>query len=117
MDEPSVKWSKERYTHINNGLRPFLASCGYDPDTDCVFVPVSGLNGDNIKEPVLKSACNWYEGPTLLEILDDLELPPRDPDGPLRIPVLDKMRDRGTVMFGKVESGTVKIGDQLSLMP
>jgi len=52
-----------------------------------------------------------------LEILDDLEVPPRKPDGPLRIPVLDKMKDRGTVIFGKVESGTVKIGDQLTVMP
>lgn len=27
------------------------------------------------------------------------------------------MRDRGVVMFGKVESGTVRLGDQLALMP
>jgi peptide chain release factor subunit 3 len=53
----------------------------------------------------------------MLEIIDNLELPPRDPEGPLRIPVLDKMRDRGIVMFGKVESGTVKLGDQLTLHP
>jgi peptide chain release factor subunit 3 len=66
---------------------------------------------------VPKGVCNWYSGPTLLEILDALDLPPRDPEGPLRIPVLDKMKDRGTVMFGKIESGTVKLGDQLSLMP
>ena len=46
-----------------------------------------------------------------------MEVPPRDPEGPLRIPILDKMRDRGTVIFGKVESGTVKVGDQLSVMP
>jgi len=52
-----------------------------------------------------------------LEILDNLELPPRDPEGQLRIPVLDKMKDRGTVIFGKVESGTVKVGDQLTILP
>jgi len=52
-----------------------------------------------------------------LKILDDLELPPRNADGPLRIPVLDKIKDRGTVIFGKVVSGTVKVGDQLSVMP
>ena len=117
MDEASVKWSKERYTEILNGLRPFITSCGYDPDRDCIFVPISGLNGDNIKEPVNKAVCSWYTGPTMLEIIDNLELPIRNPDGPLRIPVLDKMRDRGVVMFGKVESGTVRLGDQLSLFP
>jgi peptide chain release factor subunit 3 len=117
MDEASVKWSKERYNEIIASLKPFIASCGYDPEKDCVFVPISGLGGDNIQEPVSKTVCNWYQGPTLIEVLDDLELPPRNPDGPLRIPVLDKMRDRGVVMFGKVESGTVRVGDQLSLMP
>ena len=52
-----------------------------------------------------------------METLDDLELPPRNPLGPLRIPVLDKMRDRGVVIFGKVESGTVNMGDKLCQMP
>ena len=117
MDESSVKWSKDRYNEILNGLKPFISSCGYDPEKDCIFVPISGLNGDNIKEPINKAVCNWYTGPTMLEIIDDLELPPREPDGPLRIPVLDKMRDRGVVMFGKVESGTVKLGEQLTLEP
>jgi peptide chain release factor subunit 3 len=117
MDEPSVKWSKDRYTEIIASLKPFILSCGYDPEKDCTFVPISGLNGDNLKDPVSKTVCGWYTGPTLLEILDDLELPPRNPDGPLRVPILDKMRDRGTVIFGKVESGTVKIGDQLNVMP
>ena len=109
MDEASVKWSKERYTEIITSLKPFITSCGYDADKDCVFVPVSGLSGDNIKEPVKSNVCNWYNGPTFIDIIDNLELPPRDPDGPLRIPVLDKMRDRGVVMFGKIESGTVRL--------
>lgn len=117
MDEPSVKWSKDRYSEIIRDLKPFIQQCGYDPEKDCEFVPISGLNGDNIKDPVAKGVCSWYSGPTLLEILDELELPPRDPDGPLRIPILDKMRDRGTVVFGKVESGSVKVGDQLAIMP
>ena len=43
MDEMTVKWSKERYDHIVNALRPFLAISGFDPDTDCTFIPVSGL--------------------------------------------------------------------------
>ena len=46
-----------------------------------------------------------------------MPLPPRDPNGPLRVPVLDKMADRGAVIFGKVESGTVKLGDYIKLMP
>ena len=41
----------------------------------------------------------------------------RDPDGPLRIPVLDKMKEQKMVIHGKIESGTVNLGDKLALAP
>lgn len=49
--------------------------------------------------------------------MDHVDTPRRDPEGPLRIPVLDKMKDRAVIAFGKVESGTVEIGSKLSCMP
>ena len=60
MDEPTVKWQKERYTDIVNALKPFLAQSGYDPENDCFFIPVSGLCGENIDKPLEKSVCTWY---------------------------------------------------------
>lgn len=78
-------------------------------------MPVSGLNGDNLTPE--KKMKNWYNGPSLIEILDNMELPKRDPTGPIRIPILDKMKDRGIVVFGKVESGTINMGEKLVLMP
>ena len=53
----------------------------------------------------------------MLKVLDDLPVPPRFDKGSLRVPVLDKMTDRGTIVFGKVESGTINLGDLLRLMP
>jgi len=35
----------------------------------------------------------------------------------LRIPILDKMKEKDLVVHGKVESGTVKLGDKLAIMP
>jgi len=70
-----------------------------------------------LKTPVDKKVCNWYSGPALLDIFDSLELPERNPNGPIRIPVLDKIKDRGMVVFGKVESGTINMGEKLTLMP
>jgi peptide chain release factor subunit 3 len=117
MDESTVKWSKDRYNEIKDHLTPFLANCGFNVEKDVSWVPVSGLSGDNIKDTVDKKVCNWYNGPSFIQILDDLELPKRDADGPIRIPILDRMKDRGVVVFGKVESGTVKMGEKLTLMP
>jgi len=42
----------------------------------------------------------------------------RFPEGELRIPILDKMKEtKDTVVFGKVECGTVRLGDKLALAP
>lgn len=120
MDESTVKWSKERYDHIVTALRPFLAASGYDPDKDCFFIPVSGILGDNIDRVVDKSVCSWYtDDRHFLQVLDDLPVPPRDPNGPLRVPVLDKEKDPeiGVFIHGKVESGTIRLGDQIKFMP
>jgi len=115
MDEDSVQWSEDRFNEIVNGVTPFLCDvCGYTKE-DLIFVPISGLTGENIEKVGKK--CPWYTGESLLDILDNMQLPKRDPDGPLRIPVLDKMKDRGIVAFGKVECGTVRIGTKLAIMP
>ena len=41
----------------------------------------------------------------------------RDPSGALRIPILDKMKDPNLIVHGKIENGTLKIGDKLAIMP
>ena len=56
-------------------------------------------------------------GPTLFEQLDSTDVPPRDPLAPFRMAVIDKFKDLGTVVMGKSESGAVRKGDTLLLMP
>jgi len=117
MDDHTVNWSKERYDECVGKLSPFLKSAGYNVAKHVQWVPISGLTGANILEPVARAKCGWYEGPTLLQMLDGLKVGGRNPDAPLRIPVLDKYSDRGTIAMGKVESGTVKIGQSIRVMP
>ena len=117
MDEKSVMWRKDRYDHIVENLKPFVLSVGYKED-DLFWVPISGLTGENITTPLEKNVCDWYDGPPLVEILDNLPVEYRDPNGPLRIPVLDKMKEATRmIIHGKVESGTVNLGDKLCLAP
>jgi len=33
------------------------------------------------------------------------------------MPLIDKFKDMGTVVMGKIESGTVRQGDSLTIMP
>jgi peptide chain release factor subunit 3 len=75
------------------------------------------MRGDNLKDKLEPKLCNWYKGPTLMEILDSLAIDKRYPNGPLRIPILDKMKDKDLIVHGKVENGTIRIGDKLAIMP
>mmetsp|Transcript_21612 Transcript_21612/g.30209 ORF Transcript_21612/g.30209 Transcript_21612/m.30209 type:complete len:555 (-) Transcript_21612:140-1804(-) len=118
MDDPTVEWSKERYDQIVNELSPFLKQVGYNPAADVTFVPISGIKGLNLKDPLPSNVCPWFKGPSLLQVLDEMKPLDRLTGVPLRIPVIDKYRDRGaTVVLGKVESGSVSKGDQVVIMP
>lgn len=122
MDDPSAvesdgTWSQSRYQEIEKKLTPFLKGCGYNPKKDLVFLPISGLMGHNIKEPIEKSVCSWYDGETFFSVLDNIEPANRDPFAPFRMPVMDRYKDMGTVVMGKSEAGLVRKGDSLMMMP
>ncbi|KAL9379649.1 hypothetical protein Peur_028131 [Populus x canadensis] len=117
MDDPTVNWSKERYDEIESKMVPFLKLSGYNVKKDVQFLPISGLLGTNMKTRMGKAICPWWNGPCLFEALDAIEVPPRDPKGPFRMPIIDKFKDMGTVVMGKVESGSVTEGDSLLVMP
>ena len=114
MDD--CKWSKDRYDEIVNGLRPFLNNTGYKNE-DIIWIPIAGITGDNIEHKVDPKTCKWYEGPTFIELLDTIELEKRFPNGPLRIPIIDKMKEKDVIAHGKVENGTISLGDKLAIMP
>ncbi|XP_042399003.1 eukaryotic peptide chain release factor GTP-binding subunit ERF3A-like [Zingiber officinale] len=117
MDDPTVKWSKERFHEIESKMVPFLKSSGYNVKKDVQFLPISALFGANMKTRMEKSICDWWSGPCLFEVLDSIEVPPRDPNGPVRMPIIDKYKDMGTVVMGKIESGSISEGDNLLVMP
>ncbi|CAI8594952.1 unnamed protein product [Vicia faba] len=117
MDDPTVKWSKERYDEIESKMIPFLKQSGYNLKKDVLFLPISGLIGTNLKTRMGKSICPWWDGPCLFEALDAIEVPLGDPNDPFRMPVLDKFKDMETVVMGKVESGSIREGDSLLIMP
>ena len=55
--------------------------------SDVHFLPISGLCGANMKTRMDKSICSWWDGPCLFEVLDRIEVPLRDPKGPVRFEI------------------------------
>jgi len=109
-------WSEERFNECKDGVSDLLKSIGF-PVKKIPFVPTSGMTGDNLAEKSDKMP--WYDGPTLIEAIDQFEVPPKPTDKPLRLPIQDAYRIKGTgvVPVGRVESGVLKKGDKIIIMP
>ncbi|VDK48461.1 unnamed protein product [Anisakis simplex] len=118
MDDPTVDWEEERFKEIQQKLTPYLRKCGFNPKTDIVYIPVSGLTGAFLKERPSAEFGSWYTGPCFIEYIDTM-LPElsRDFDGPVRVVIADKYSDMGTIVIGKIESGIISKGDSVVVMP
>jgi elongation factor 1-alpha len=116
MDEKSVNFSQDRYNEIKKEVEGFLKKVGYKPE-EIPFVPISGWNGDNMLERSPNTP--WYTGPILIEALDKIVPPKRPTEKPLRLPLQDvyKIGGIGTVPVGRVETGIIKPGMQVSFAP
>lgn len=117
MDDPTVNWSKDRYDECVSKLVPYLKQCGFAQGKDLDILPISGFTGANLKNPVGKEICPWYDGPSFLQLLDNLPSFERKLAAPFMMPIQDKMKEMGTVVSGKIESGMVTRGQKLMLMP
>jgi elongation factor 1-alpha len=116
MDDATVNWSQERYEDVKDGVSDLLKITGYRVE-NISFVPTSGWTGDNLAE---KSAnMPWYKGPTLVQALDAFTVPPKPVDKPLRLPIQDvyTITGVGTVPVGRIETGIMKVGDSVVIMP
>lgn len=70
-----------------------------------------------MNKPAANKKAEWYRGEYFFEMLDDLSVPNRDSNGPLRIPVLDKIRDQGLFLTGKIEQGCIKVDYHVQMLP
>jgi bifunctional enzyme CysN/CysC len=80
-------------------------------------MPVSALDGDHV---VTRSArLGWFEGPPLLELLEELEVPDPAVDRPLRFPVQLVTRPDRTFRgyAGTLASGRLRVGDAVEALP
>jgi len=116
MDAPSVNYGQARYDEIMKEVSAYLKKVGYNP-AKIPFIPISGWVGDNMIER--SPNLSWYKGPTLLEALDAIIPPKRPTEKPLRIPLQDvyKIGGIGTVPVGRVETGVLKPGMNVTFAP
>lgn len=117
MDDPTVNWSHERYLECTTKLQQFLKGTGYNLKTDVFFMPIAAQQTMGIKTRVPKDVAPWYDGPSLLEYLDNMSALERKVNAPFMMAVAGKYRDMGTMIEGKIEAGVIKKGMSLIMMP
>ncbi|RDA89820.1 hypothetical protein CP533_3019 [Ophiocordyceps camponoti-saundersi (nom. inval.)] len=114
-----VSWSRERYEEISQQLNGFLTALGFQRK-NISFIPISGLNGDNISGKIESAAAAWYTGPTLLEALESTEAKTTQAlEKPMRLSISEVFRSQQgtTTIAGRIDSGTLQIGDGVVVQP
>ncbi|KAG5918465.1 hypothetical protein E4U61_001764 [Claviceps capensis] len=115
-----VGWSQERFDEISQQVLGFLTGLGFQSKL-VSFIPISGLNGDNIASKTEDEAAAWYTGSTLIEALEVSEpSTSRALTKPFRMSVSEVFRSpqQGTTtLAGRIDAGTIQIGDAVIVQP
>ncbi|WP_238422644.1 adenylyl-sulfate kinase [Gordonia sp. 'Campus'] len=111
-----VDHSQHRFDEIRADLAELAVQLGID---EIEAVPVAAKHGDNVVHRSPNTA--WYDGPTLLEYLEDIELhAPAPVAEELRLPIQWVSRPGGShrrTYTGRLASGTLRVGDEIVVLP
>lgn len=112
-----VDYSQQKFEAIRDEYSDFLKQINTVP---LGFVPVSARDGVNIVGDSPKTS--WYNGNSLLDLLDSFAKEPKPVDMPLRLPLQDvyKFTEQGDdrrVFAGRVETGKIRCGDEVVFLP
>jgi len=109
-------YSEARFNECKEAVGDLLSSIGFKLK-EVPFVPTSGMQMENLSNKSDKMP--WYDGPTLIDAIDQFILPEKPTGKPLRLPIQDSYSIKGTgvVPVGRVETGILKKGDKIVIMP
>ena len=108
-----VNHDPETFEKVTREVKEYLASIGVTPQ---FIVPISARNGDMIS--ARGESMGWYNGKSLIEVLDSFENAVAPVSRPLRFPVQDVYRFQGKrIIVGRVESGILRKGDRIMFSP
>jgi sulfate adenylyltransferase subunit 1 len=110
----------EGFAKVKAALDKFAHAAGLNVEAT---VPVSALRGDNVTQPL---DAPWWNGESLLQVLERLPTSGERVDAPLSLPVQyvqkDAYQSEGTgfqprVLWGRIAHGAVKAGDTIEVLP
>ena len=110
-----VEYSQDRFEEIRDEYLEFAENL--EGETNIQILPVSALEGANVAAASKELA--WFEGPSLLEVLENVDIDQKRSAGEFRFPV--QYVNRPNLDFrgfaGTIASGSVKVGDEIKALP
>ncbi len=110
-----VNYSQQRFESIRDEYLKF--SEHLTGNTDIQIIPISALEGDNVVEK--GQNLSWFDGPSLLELLETVNVDQDKGTGDFRFPV--QYVNRPNLDFrgfsGTISTGSVKVGDAIKALP
>lgn len=112
----AVKYDQAKFNATKEELTKLIKQVGYKIES-VQFIPEAALKGDNVAKKSENMA--WYTGPTIREQLDLFDTPEKPTNLPLRLPIQDvyNITGIGVVPVGRVETGVMKVGDKIIVVP
>ncbi len=112
-----VNYDRKVYKQVVRKFSRFLRNINMN---DVTFIPVSGMEGDNIAS--LSKNMSWWKGDTVLTLIDKFRKEKAPDHMNFRMPVQDvykftAMGDNRRIVAGTISSGTLKDGDELFFYP
>ena len=107
-----VDYSEDVFREIESEFVSRAETLGID---DAHVVPISALRGDNVAEP--STNMPWYDGPTVLHLLETLPVAGRALDLDFRFPIQYVVRDHATDYrgyAGRIKAGQLSVGDTVT---
>ncbi|MEM6664488.1 MAG: sulfate adenylyltransferase subunit CysN [Pseudomonadota bacterium] len=106
-----VGWDRSVFDRIQSDYQAFSDGLNF---TDVYAVPLSALTGDNVFRT--GETTPWYDGPTLMQLLEQIQIPRGDVDRAFRMPV--QWVNRPNLDFrgfaGTISSGRIHVGDRVA---
>lgn len=119
-----VNYDQAVFERIKADYTAFATEIGLAQARDIKFIPMSALNGDMLVDRL--DNMNWYQGETLLELLEAAPAAHSDQTEQFRFPVQFVCRPHDSAnpelhdfrgFMGRVESGSIAVGDAVTVLP
>lgn len=109
-----IAFDEERFNDILAEIKVLMSEFEYD---SLAVIPVSATDGDNVTAKSERTL--WYDGKSLLEYLEDIDVSSDDAEAGFTMPIQRVCRPNSSFrgFQGQIETGTIAVGDEIRILP